>query len=115
MTPKDATNFLRMSKEVQEGYAAGKVIQILTDFLGQWKDLKSASFNLPAERYRVKPEPPKPIEVWLPQFTDSDGSRQLKRGSAYPSKKICDDWWSIHPGYIGAVKFVQYDFVEEED
>lgn len=38
-----------------QAYAEGKTIQWFND-VGEWKSLKEAAFNLPPNRYRIKPE-----------------------------------------------------------
>lgn len=38
-----------------QAFAEGKTVQWFND-LGDWKNLKEASFHLPPDRYRIKPE-----------------------------------------------------------
>lgn len=38
-----------------QAFADGKTIQWFND-LGDWRDLKEASFHLPPDKYRIKPE-----------------------------------------------------------
>lgn len=37
----------------------------------EWRDMAAVSFDDPPECYRVKPEPPKPREFWIVEYSSA--------------------------------------------
>jgi hypothetical protein len=66
MTKDNAKDFLPLVQAL----ADGKTIQGYYDPTMEWRDLKSPDFsNWPPDKFRIKPEPPKPRE-FLISLTD---------------------------------------------
>ena len=80
--------------ELRAAYEAGKTIQLKNRFGGVWNKLYSPiMFNLPVERYRVKPEPR--YRDWTPQ--EAVGKKIKKKGH----DKYAPCWMIIAAGIEG--------------
>ena len=48
-----------------QALAEGKTIQNTSRDKKEWWDAETLSFTMPPDHYRIKPEPPKPLDVWV--------------------------------------------------
>lgn len=70
MTREHIDNLLRMPYSLLKAYANGKQIQLLID--GEWCDTShELNFDEAPDHYRIKPEPPKPVERWTYEYRET--------------------------------------------
>lgn len=64
MTKENAKDFLPLVQALAEG----KTIQIIAHDNKNWIDSSSWNFTKEPKDYRIKPEPPKPKDIWVNEY-----------------------------------------------
>ena len=99
---------------IVQAAAEGKTIEFRDRASKCWRKKVATEFTTYTE-YRVKPEPK---IVYIPEFDDNidlvEGATRLSR-SLFNNQQQCDEYHREVAAYVGAVKFIQYDYVEEEN
>lgn len=67
MTKENAKDFLPLVQALAEG----KTIQTL-NYAMNWIDNPQLTFNHDIKYYRIKPEPPKPKDIWVNEYEGCD-------------------------------------------
>lgn len=73
MNKKTAKDYLPLVQAL----ADGKKIQVISS--GGWRDIVEPGFNLPAERYRIKPESK---EIWVNEYANTGVAAHTSKDAA---------------------------------
>lgn len=90
MTRDHIANIIQVPLQILQAYADGKQIQLFVAGAGEWCDLDNLNFDDDPASYRIKPEPPKPVERWTYEYRAIHNSEIVVSTRTFPSRTTAE-------------------------